>query len=434
MDAISMQTLKPSMGIEFSRILLPRPGIDIRKWAVIACDQFTSQPEIWKELEARIGDSPSTLHCIYPECYLGSADEEERIKRIQHRMKEYIESGILVETEPGMVLVERKTPHTYRRGMVIALDLEQYDYRPGTKPLIRPTEQTVLERLPPRIKIRKGASIEFPHTLILLNDFHAHVIDALFSLYTHTVPTYDVELLLGAGRVRGWFIRKEKVNHILMELLRKNLEHNSFVYAVGDGNHSLASAKSFWEEMKNQVPPSQQSTHPARYTLAELVSLYDTGIQFHPIHRILHPLEPSLFLEYLRTFTPLQVQKAHSFEELKKVVTEHPFWVGLVDQRELRTVHLLRPTTHTVTEMVQHAIDAFQSSNPTIRVDYIHGDESFHSLSTRPNTIGIYLPGLPKEQLFPLIESEGILPRKAFSIGEALEKRFYLEGRKISVS
>jgi len=348
-------------------------------------------------------------------------------------MKEYLESGTLIETEPGLVLVDRETPYTRRRGMVITVDLEQYDYRPGTKPLIRPTEQTVLERLPPRVKIRKGAPIEFPHTLVLINDLQTRVIDALFARFTHTPPTYELELLLGAGRVRGWFIPEREVKDVLMELLMKNLEHNSFIYAVGDGNHSIASAKSFWEELKNHISPSQQASHPAHSTLVELVSLYDPGIQFHPIHRILHPVEPVQFFEFLRTFTPIQLRKAHSFDELKKVTTESPFWIGLVDQRELHTVHLLEPNVRTVTEVVQEVIDAFLAKNPDIKVDYIHGDQTFHSLSIRPNTVGVYLPGLRKDQLFPLIETSGVLPRKAFSIGEALEKRFYLEGRKISV-
>lgn len=433
MEKTPTQTPEPIIGIAFPRILLPRPDVDLHKWAVIACDQFTSQPEVWKALERSIGDSPSTLHCIYPECYLGSPDEEERINRIHQKMREYLDRGILRETEPGLVLVERETPYTRRRGMVIALDLEQYDYRPGTKPLIRPTEQTVLERLPPRVKIRRGAQIEFPHTLVLLNDSHTQVVDTLFELFTHTLPTYDVDLLLEAGRVRGWFVPETKAKNILEGLIRQTLEHNSFLYAVGDGNHSLASAKSFWEELKLQLPPQQQATHPARYTLVELVSLFHTGIQFHPIHRILYHVEPSQFLEFLRAYFPVNIQTARSFSELKNKVAEHPFLIGLVGQEKLHTVQFIEPAAPTVVEVVQMAVESYRSSRPDIRVDYIHGDESLRSLILEQNTLGIYLPGLPREQLFPLIEAQGVLPRKAFSIGEAVEKRFYLEGRKISI-
>jgi len=427
-----MQPQQSFLGIEFSPILLPRPGVDLGKWAVIACDQFTSQPEVWKAMESNIADSPSTLHCILPECYLGSPDEEERITRIHRRMREYLECGILRETEPGLVLVDRETPHTRRRGMVIALDLEQYDYRPGTKPLIRPTEQTLPERLPPRLKIRRNASIEFPHTLVLLNDSHTQVVDTLFSLFTNATPTYEAELLLGAGRVMGWFVPEGKVNKILRELLLKSLEHSSFLYAVGDGNHSLAASKSFWEELKKKLPPSQQAAHPARHTLVELVSLFDRGIQFHPIHRILHPLEPARFLEFLKPRSHIQVQECPSFEEMKKEVDEDAFRIGLVRQGAYHTVQFPPSPHQTITEVVQMAIDAFCSSHPNTRVDYIHGDETLRSLSSGEGTLGIYLPGLAKEKLFPLIETQGVLPRKAFSIGEALEKRFYLEGRKIT--
>ena len=434
MREVSMQSQRSSLGIEFSPILLPRPGVDLKKWAVIACDQFTSQPEVWEVMQSNIGDSPSTLHCILPECYLGSPEEEERITRIQRRMREYLESGILRETEPGLVLVDRETPHTRRRGMVIALDLEQYDYRPGTKPLIRPTEQTLPERLPPRLKIRRNASIEFPHTLVLLNDSHTQVVDTLFSLFTQTAPTYEGELLLGAGRVMGWFVPEGKVKNILRELLLKSLEHSSFLYAVGDGNHSLAAAKLFWEELKNRLPPPQRATHPARYTLVELVSLFDGGIQFHPIHRILHPLEPACFLEFLRTRSPIQVRETTSFEEMKKEVDADSFRIGLVRQGAYYTVQFPPSPHQTITEVAQMAIDAFCSSNPNTRVDYIHGDETLRSLASGQDTLGIYLPGLAKEKLFPLIETQGVLPRKAFSIGEALEKRFYLEGRRITPS
>lgn len=434
MREVPMQPQQSSIGIKFTPILLPRPGMDLGKWAVIACDQFTSQPEVWKVMESSIGDSPSTLHCILPECYLGSPDEEERIARIHLRMREYLESGILLETEPGLILVNRETPHTRRKGMVIALDLEQYDYRTGSKPLIRPTEQTLLERLPPRLTIRKNALIEFPHTLVLLNDSHIQVVDTLFSLFAQGTPTYEVSLLLGAGRVRGWFVPAVKVKNILRELLQQSLDHSSFLYAVGDGNHSLAAAKLFWEELKNQLPLPQQATHPARYTLVELVSLFDEGIQFHPIHRILHPLEPAHFLNFLETYSRIQVRELNTFEGMKKEVEKDPFRIGLVYRGAYHAIQFLNPAYHTITEVAQSVIDAFCSSNPDTRLDYIHGDEHLRSLSSGQGTLGIYLPGLAKEKLFPLIETQGVLPRKAFSIGEALEKRFYLEGRKITFS
>ena len=434
MREVTMQPQQASIGIKFTPILLPRPGVDLGKWAVIACDQFTSQPEVWKAMESSIGDSPSTLHCILPECYLGTPDEEGRIPRINRMMREYLGNGILLETEPGLVLVDRETPHTRRRGMVIALDLEQYDYRPGTKPLIRPTEQTLVERLPPRLKIRRNASIEFPHTLVLLNDAHTQVIDTLFSLFTQEAPTYEVELLLGAGKVRGWFVPETKVKNILNKLLLKSLDHSSFLYAVGDGNHSLAAAKTFWEELKKQLSLPQQTTHPARYTLVELVSLFDEGIQFHPIHRILHPLDPARFMDFLETYSPIQVRECTAFKEMKEEVEKDPFQIGLVHKGAYQTVQVLKSLYQTITEVAQSVIDAFCSANPDTKVDYIHGDEPLCNLSSNQGTLGIYLPGLAKENLFPLIETQGVLPRKAFSIGEALEKRFYLEGRKITPS
>ncbi|MFQ3620211.1 MAG: DUF1015 domain-containing protein [Spirochaetales bacterium] len=422
-----------NLGLNLPRLLIPRPNISLKEWAIIACDQFTSEPEVWNQLHNQIGSKPSTLHCILPECFLGKPDQEDRIHRLHRTMEQYVQEGIILETEPGIMLVERTTPFAQRRGVLLALDLENYDFSLEAKPLIRPTEQTVMERLPPRLKIRKGALLEFPHTLVLVNDRNHPVIDPLFTFVQGQKPTYETDLLLEAGSLRGWFLPAFQVEHLLKTQLEKNFDKESFLYAVGDGNHSLAAAKLHWEEIKaNSSLPNLQ--HPARYTLVEVISLYNPGIRFEPIHRIVTPASVPGFLSLLHNTAEVQVHPESSFEALQRWVmksSKKEFVFGISSQTSHYGIKILHPKDPTPIETAQKVLDLYCHEHAEAKIDYIHGEQTFVSLTRQEMVLGVFLPPFPKEHLFPYIEQQGILPRKAFSIGEALEKRFYLEGRRI---
>jgi hypothetical protein len=411
------------LGFQFPRILVPNQNIDLRKWSIIACDQFTSEPEVWKRLEAEIGSAPSTLHCILPECYLGTPEEKERIPRIHQTLKEYLSQGILEELEPGIMLVERTTPYTLlRRGIVVAMDLDKYDYRPGTQSLIRPTEETILERLPPRVRIRKGAAIEFPHILVLLNDRDTRVVEALFSRFKSIPYRYKTNLPLDAGEIRGRFIPQGQAEKLIVDLLSRTYQAGSFFYAVGDGNHSLAAAKQVWEEQKSPE---------ARYALVELVSVYDPGIRFEPIHRIVFSADWESWISHLRSLYRMELRPVPSYEAMKQQVEEKPHRFGLLHAGTYWIGELYTSSNLLLVEPIQTVLDAYCDSHPGVKVDYIHGEDTLRTLCQGNDALGIFLPGILKEEFFPLIESRGVLPRKAFSIGKALEKRFYFEGRRI---
>ena len=290
-------------GIAIPTLLLPISDIELKKWSVIACDQFTSEPEYWKQLSEFIGDSPSTLHMILPEVYLGKSDQELRIQKTKETMTKYLDNGYLAEHN-GFVLVERTiadkddpTNTITRNGLVLALDLEQYDFNPGSQSLIRATEGTIIDRLPPRIKIRKGASIELPHILVLIDDPENSVIEPLIRRKEEFEELYNFDLYADSGHVNGYLIHGEddlsEIYNSFQHLASPEFFNTKYsistedkgllLFAMGDGNHSLATAKSIWEDIKSEVGMD----HPARYALVEIENVHDNGLTFEPIHRIL---------------------------------------------------------------------------------------------------------------------------------------------------
>ncbi len=435
-----------ALGVALPEILVPGDGVDIRNWSVIACDQYTSEPEYWERVARETAGIPSTFHCVFPETYLENGDPEGRIRSIRRAMTEYAGSGVLKALPPGIVLVERSTPfHESRRGIVLALDLDLYDFRPGSSSLIRPTEGTILERLPIRVRIRRDAPLEFPHILILVDDPEKTVIEPLFADASSFPIIYDSDLMAGAGHVTGRFIPAHtaapRLAGSLEALLRPGRLRNRYgredrlLFAVGDGNHSLAAAKSVWEEKKLHLSPAEAASHPGRFALVEVVNLFDPGIQFEPIHRILTGVDPSDFFRHLRSrggcmLTPAQPGESEDllggapgpFDDVAIIAGGRSTFLTFPDNGGGRPAGV-----------VDRIIDEYIGAVKKGRTDYIHGRESLVTLCENADAVGFLLPSLRKDMLFPIIARDGVLPRKAFSIGEASEKRFYLEGRRIDV-
>jgi len=440
-----------SLAIGIPEILLPMEGIDLTKWAVIACDQYTSEPEYWEKVEKFVGQSPSTLHLIYPEVYLNAPDKESRIARIQAKMKEYIAGGVF-RAVAGMIYVERETAHGWRKGLLLSIDLEKYDYHPGSNSLIRATEGTILERIPPRVKIREGAALEVPHIMILIDDESNSVIGPATDHKKDFSKLYDFNLMFNSGRLTGYLIDQPKVEKMIIAGLEKLADPQSFslkynlpedtpllLFAVGDGNHSLATAKTIWEKIKASSPdPEIIKNSPLRYALVEVVNLHDESLIFEPIHRLLFEVKsPENLGKDLREFfgEEIEIKQHHSFEELKAEVNSRKKSAqiaGIIYKSSFQSIHFKKPVFNLTVATIQNFLDNYLEKKAAAGLDYVHGSESLYNLTRKKErSIGFYLPTLDKNELFPTVILDGALPRKTFSMGEAWEKRFYLEVRKL---
>lgn len=441
------------IALQLPSLLLPRPGLDLTQWAVVACDQYTSQPEYWARVEAVVGGAPSTLRLILPEVYLGAADEARRIQAIQDTMRRYLAEGILVPQPPGLVRVERETARgRTRRGLIAALDLEHYDFNPGAKTLIRPTEGTILERLPPRIRVREGALLELPHVMVLIDDPGRTVIEPLFAEPVESL--YDFPLMLDSGRVRGGRIEHPMLVQWVVEQLTRLADPAAFaarygvsdepvlLYAMGDGNHSFATAKIIWENLKRAAPdPAAVANHPARHALVELVNLHDEGLEFEAIHRVAFGVDPERVLDAMQAFfvaqgSALGVQDCPSWELARQAWLDRQqsgrHVIAFASERRCGVLCIDRPRLTLPVASLQAFLDQYLPGQPGARLDYIHGEETLQQLGAQPDNLGFYLPALAKEDFFRTVIRDGALPRKTFSMGEADEKRFYLECRRIA--
>jgi hypothetical protein len=436
----------PQVGIQTPTVYLPRPGVDPKRWAVIACDQFTSQPEYWEQVEALVGEAPSTLQLTLPEIYLGKPDEARRISQAQTKMVEYLREGVL-EPQEGMVYVERQVEGKLRRGLVLCLDLERYDYRAGSQSLIRATEGTILERLPPRMKIRRGAALELPHILVLIDDPERSVIEPLAASKndpSRMAPLYDFELMLGSGQLSGYCLKDPVLEAQVVAALEKLADPLVFVhkygveasgevllFAMGDGNHSLATAKAVWEELK----PLVGMDHPARYALVEIENVHDKGLQFEPIHRVLFGLKDDP-LKMLGDFFGANVrfQPVKDCQEIDERIErrEGPHSAGIAFERRFWVMELLQPTSNLAVGSLQPFVDEMVKQGLAKSVDYVHGEDTACKLASEAGNLGLLLPSMEKSDLFKTVILDGALPRKTFSMGEAREKRFYMECRRIS--
>ncbi len=431
------------LGIGVPEVLLPKPALDLQRWAVIAVDQFTSEPEYWEQVEDFVGDEPSTLQLTLPEIYLGSEEEPERIRSIRNTMRQYLRAGLL-RTRNGMVYVERGFKGKIRKGLLLCLDLERYDYNDGSKSLIRATEGTIVNRLPPRMKIREGAPLELPHIVVLIDDPERTVIEPVSLDKRNMEKLYDFDLMLGGGRLAGYGVNDESG---VVAALRRLAEPSAFasrcgignqplmLFAVGDGNHSLAAAKAVWEKVKPQVGMD----HPARYALAELENIHDEGIRFEPIHRILYGVERDFMADLRSTFgTRIILDKVPSADTMVSATqlasSGHGPRFGIIGEGRTYTVGEFTNTTspHPLTDL-QPFLDEFVRSEGAEEIDYVHGEDTLLRMCTQPEVIGIYLPVMNKSELFRSVVLNGALPRKAFSMGEARTKRFYMEARRLFV-
>jgi hypothetical protein len=434
----------PDIAIQVPRVYLPRPGIDLNKWAVIACDQFTSQPEYWQKVEKIVGKAPSTLNLIFPEVYLEHPGADERIRQIQNSMQAYLEEGLL-EPYDGMVYVERQVGGKVRKGLVLALDLEQYDYNKGSRSLIRATEGTIVERLPPRMKIREGARLELPHILVLIDDPMGIVIEPVAKSKEQLKKLYDFELMAGSGHLKGYLVNNPTVEsgiiHAVKQLARPTtfaakydigMDQPVLLFAMGDGNHSLATAKAIWEKKKTEVGMD----HPSRYALVEIENVHDEGLEFAPIHRVVFNLKQDVF-GAMKTY----FQSGFSFaackdqaEMVERVCGPSGVaqTIGVVSSKGCGVIEITHPTSNLAVGSLQSFLDDFLKSGGAERIDYIHGEEVVFNLGQLPGNISFFLAGMNKSDLFKTVILDGALPRKTFSMGEAHEKRFYMECREIA--
>lgn len=394
-------------------ILLPITE-DMTDWSVIACDQFTSEREYWDRVEERCADKLSTCHMILPEAYLNDVSPLDMAKNINSAMQGCLDAGVFEELKHSYVYVERHVTGGIRRGLVGALDLEAYDYSPASASPVRASERTVADRLPPRMKIRENAPLELPHIMVLIDDPDLTVVEPLHSR-THAMrKLYDFELMEGGGRITGWQVTGEELERVNRAFER--LAERGVQIVIGDGNHSLAAAKELWNRTKASLTPEEAERHPARYALVELNNVYDPGITFEPIHRVVFGVDIEKFLEVME-----QKLEVPDGREIEYVVGGR--WSGKMRIRGKSFGGMI--------EILQSFIEEYVAMQGDGEVDYIHDEESLLKLTEQPDTVGILLPAMDKAELFKTVISDGVFPKKSFSIGHARDKRYYLECRKI---
>jgi hypothetical protein len=432
------------LGFRLPRVCLPRPGIDLKKWAVIACDQHTAQPEYWLQVEREVGEAPSSLHLIFPEVHLGAADAAARIARIQATMRRYLADGLLHEHDGG-VYVERRIDGRVRRGLMLELDLEHYDYAPTSTSLIRPTEGTIVERIAPRVEVRQGAELELPHILVLIDDPQHTVIEPLARQRARYAPLYDTPLMAGGGRVTGMALDAPAQAQAMQALqalgdgaafaARHGLPPGTppMLFAMGDGNHSLATAKACWERIKASAGPD----HPARWALVEVENIHDPALEFSPIHRLLIGVTGDVRDELAAHFgARLRIVEQPDAAAMRAALaalprTEHAAGLLQPGGRHALLVVSGMPAAQLDVATFQGFVDDLLTRGGAREVDYVHGDDALAQLAAVDGHAGLHLATLGKSELIGRVARHGPLPRKSFSMGEADEKRFYLEARRI---
>ena len=396
-----------------ANILLPRDDETARFWPVVACDQFTSQRGYWEELAKLVGDRPSALNIVFPEVYL--EEGFGRIESIQKHIEDYLRRGVLTErVHEGFVLVERSTEPGVRIGLVGKVDLDCYDYTPESQALIRATEGTVTSRIPPRVKIRQGAELESPHVMLLCDDRERELIEPLYARRHELPKLYDLELMMGGGHLRGYAVTGVAAKEV-QEIIARQQSRSGLYLAVGDGNHSLATAKTCWEEIKPGLTKAERESHPARYALAELVNLHCDALNFEPIHRVLFNVDAGKLTDDFTSAVP--------WAEGEDIVFIH--------KGGRRGVKLTAAGDRLPVDLLQEFLDKWLEAHPETEIDYVHGSAALEELSLKEGNCGMALKAMDKNTLFPAIVAGGVLPRKTFSLGEAEEKRYYMECRKI---
>ena len=409
-----------------TNILLPNKNIDLTKWTVIACDQYTSDKEYWENVENLVSKEPSTLRLTLPEIYLETEDEENKIKEINKTMNEYLNNNIFNEYKDSIIYVERTLQNNkIRKGLIAAIDLEEYDFKEGSTSLIRATEKTIIERIPPRVKIRENATLELPHIMLLIDNQEKDIIESIDSSKLDKI--YDFDLMNNSGHLTGYKLNNTDINSLFLKL-EKYLDKEQFnkkyqtndkevlLFAVGDGNHSLATAKTIYENLKQKLPKEEYLNHPSRYALVEIVNLHSESLEFEPIHRVV-----------------FNVDKDDLLEELNKYYDINTNGIGqkfkLITKTGETTYYISNPKSNLSVGSIQMFLDEYLKDKDS-KIDYIHEEESLKKLIDK-NNIGFVFDTIEKNELFKTVILEGSLPRKTFSMGISNDKRFYLESRKI---
>lgn len=409
-------------------ILIPKKETNMEKWAVVACDQYTSEPEYWQQVSEIVGDAASTLNLILPEIYLEDNNVADRISEINKTMDSYLSNGIFTEYKDAMIYVERiQSNGILRQGIVGKIDLEKYNFSKGSTSEVRATEATVIERIPPRIKVRQNAKLELPHIMILIDDPDNTVIEPLAD--RQLTEIYSAELMQGGGSVKGSLLSENQQAQILAalnkladpELFNKKYDLENapiLLFAMGDGNHSLATAKEFYEQLKKANPDKDMSDHPARYALAEIVNLHSPALQFEAIHRLVYDVDCEKLISDMN-------EKL----DIKDAEGEQTF-IYTVNGQE-KSVSIGNKTSNLTVGSLQNFLDSWIKINGG-KIDYIHGTDTVKNLAEKHGGIAFILPDMDKSELFPTVIKDGALPRKTFSMGHAADKRYYVECRKIT--
>lgn len=418
------------MNIPFKRgnILLPK-NTDMTKWSVVACDQYTSEPEYWNDVEKIVGDAPSTLKLTLPEIYLEDENISERIAKINSNMKALLDEDFFNEYKDSMIYLERtQSDGKIREGLIGVVDLEAYSYEKGAETPIRSTEKTVIERIPPRVKIRENAPLELPHIMILIDDDKKQIIENLKNKVSEDDIVYDFDLMKNGGHVKGYLLNEETMDEVdkgLKELADKEVFAKKYdvnnkevlLFAMGDGNHSLATAKACYEKLKETMSEEEYLNNPARYALVELVNLHSPALEFEAINRVIFNTEPEKLLNSLKEY--YQINKDGNGQKIEVITND-------VDEKW----YIENPKSNIAVGSIQIFLDEYLKNNEG-KIDYIHGEETTKNLAKQSGNVGFIFEAMPKNELFKTVILDGSLPRKTFSMGHSYDKRYYLESRKI---
>lgn len=418
------------LGFYPADILLPKEA-DMTKWSVVACDQFTSQPEYWADVENIVGEAPSALRLILPENYLNSPDVDQYIAKINESMKAYMAQGVFKTLEESLVYIERtQSDGSIRHGLIGMIDLDQYDFTPGSGALVRATEGTVIERIPPRVRVRKDAPVELPHVMVLIDDGDKTVIEPITAKTCEMEKLYDFDLMKEGGNLKGWKLTEAQIDAVADALTQLASDESMekkygmkgvapLLFAVGDGNHSLATAKQCFEDQKKVTPESEWANLPSRFALVELVNNHDDALKFEPIHRVLFGVDPEKLLAAFKAEYPESYEGQGEGHVIAYTYEGHNGFITVPN-----------PKVQLAVGTLQSFLDKYIKETGC-EVDYIHGDDVTDELGSKPGNIGFKLPAMGKDQLFKTVMADGVLPRKTFSMGHAQDKRYYTEARKI---
>ena len=440
------------LGLQMPDVLLPKK-IETKKWAVIACDQYTQNQEYWSQVEKNCKESPSTLNLILPEIYLNSPDKKERISKIRSTMKNYLDNGIFDSEKKEFIYIERKTAFgRCRHGLLACINLDNYEWEPFSKALVRATEATILDRIPPRKEIRNGAPLELPHIMLLVNDPEHILVEATGEKVkkSEKSPLYSGDLMQNGGSITGWAVNTEEEIAEIQKSLNIIAENNTekdgsvFLFAVGDGNHSLATAKTVWEGYKQEMLKNGKSKEeiekcPVRFAMVEIVNLYDSGLTFEPIHRVIFNADAKKLISFAADKLGGKITEKTDFAELSKTAKDNSsganFGFAYTENGKTKFLTLSTKINELAVAHLQPVLDKFieeeNKSGAEISIDYIHGEDELLSLGKKDNAVALLLPPITKDSFFATINGRGPLPRKSFSMGEADEKRFYMECRRL---